>query len=329
MAKLRIFVSSTYYDLKHIRNYLERFIKDFGYEPVLYESGSITFKHDETLDDACYDEIKSCHMQILIIGGRYGSEVSKTRNDKVDKKKKAVAEDDTDEIYREYNSITRQGYRTALKQNIPVFIFIEKGVLAEYDTYKKNIDNHSVKYAHVQNVNVFKLIDEIHAQLTGNFIRGFEKFEDISNWLRDQWAGLFADFLKNNKEQVEIKTLSDKIDELNAVSNALKEYSERLLEQTVSGAKKIIEKEDEKIENEKALRFRKEDLIQYIYEHGQVMNTAKETYEIFKSSNSLEEFLSRLRMIREFAKITVRRSGYIKIFNYLKFKYQNVYIDNH
>ncbi|HAV1364053.1 DUF4062 domain-containing protein [Vibrio parahaemolyticus] len=36
MAKPRIFVSSTYYDLKHIRNSLEAFIDSFGYESVLY-----------------------------------------------------------------------------------------------------------------------------------------------------------------------------------------------------------------------------------------------------------------------------------------------------
>lgn len=41
--KPRIFVSSTYYDLKYIRNDLENFIKSFGYESVLFESGDIAF----------------------------------------------------------------------------------------------------------------------------------------------------------------------------------------------------------------------------------------------------------------------------------------------
>jgi hypothetical protein len=38
MAKPRVFISSTFYDLRHVRADLERFIKDMGYEPVLSES---------------------------------------------------------------------------------------------------------------------------------------------------------------------------------------------------------------------------------------------------------------------------------------------------
>lgn len=62
MVKPRVFVSSTYYDLKHIRNRLEIFIDGLGYESVLYEQGDIPFHHDSPLDVSCYDEIKSCHI---------------------------------------------------------------------------------------------------------------------------------------------------------------------------------------------------------------------------------------------------------------------------
>lgn len=328
MAKLRIFVSSTYYDLKHIRNYLERFIKDFGYEPVLYESGDITFKHDETLDDACYNEIRNCHMQILIIGGRYGSEASKNKN--VKQRKPPVKEDDTDEIYREYNSITRQEYRTALDQNIPVFIFIEKQVLAEYDTYKKNVDNQTIKYAHVQNVNVFKLIDEIHSQLTGNFIRGFEKFEDISDWLRLQWSGMFADFLKNDKDKIEIKSLSAKIDELSAVSNALKEYTKVLLQNAVPDkSKEIIEEEDKKIERNKASRFREEYLMLVVLKNFPVKKNI-EVYKAFKESETITDFLETIINIKDTADIILflEHIPYLYTeFKLLKLKYQNIVIE--
>jgi hypothetical protein len=37
VVKPRIFVSSTYYDLKHIRNNLKSFIDGFGYDAVLFE----------------------------------------------------------------------------------------------------------------------------------------------------------------------------------------------------------------------------------------------------------------------------------------------------
>ena len=68
MAKPKVFVSSTYYDLRHIRAVLEAFIKQFGYDPVLFEKGAIPFQHDKTLEDNCLNEIEACDMLILIRG---------------------------------------------------------------------------------------------------------------------------------------------------------------------------------------------------------------------------------------------------------------------
>ena len=59
--------------MKHIENFLEAFIYSLGYEAVFFESGDIPFHHDVPLDESCYVEIQSCHMLVLIIGGRYGS----------------------------------------------------------------------------------------------------------------------------------------------------------------------------------------------------------------------------------------------------------------
>ena len=76
MAKPRIFVSSTYYDLKHLRSSLEDFIESLGYEPILSEKGDISFTPDTPLDDSCYREARNADIFILIIGGRYGTEAT-------------------------------------------------------------------------------------------------------------------------------------------------------------------------------------------------------------------------------------------------------------
>src|ERR1043165_785810 len=102
MAKLRVFVSSTYYDLKHIRRNLENFLDDMGYEPVLFESGDIPFEHTLEIDDSCYKEIENCHMQILIIGNRYGSIASN-----VPIVQQEGVEIDLSKKYEFYNSITK------------------------------------------------------------------------------------------------------------------------------------------------------------------------------------------------------------------------------
>lgn len=39
MARPRIFVSSTHYDLKHLRSSLENFIESLGFDAILSEKG--------------------------------------------------------------------------------------------------------------------------------------------------------------------------------------------------------------------------------------------------------------------------------------------------
>lgn len=43
MAKPRIFISSTFYDLKQIRTDLDNFIKGMGYDVVRNEQGNIPY----------------------------------------------------------------------------------------------------------------------------------------------------------------------------------------------------------------------------------------------------------------------------------------------
>ena len=50
MARPRVFISSTYYDLKYIRGGLEAFVRQTGYDPVLFEKGDIPFHHDTLLE---------------------------------------------------------------------------------------------------------------------------------------------------------------------------------------------------------------------------------------------------------------------------------------
>lgn len=68
MAKPRVFISSTYYDLRHVRERIENFLSHFGMDPVLFESDNVTFEFNKPLDISCYNEVRLCHMMILIVG---------------------------------------------------------------------------------------------------------------------------------------------------------------------------------------------------------------------------------------------------------------------
>lgn len=240
MARPRIFVSSTYYDLKHIRSSLELFVDSLGYDPVLSEKGDIAYTSDETLDASCYREAAAADIFVLVIGGRYGSEVSG------DRKRPSRT------FFEKYDSITKKEFETAYTSDIPIYILIESGVYAEYYTYLKNKDNKSIVYAHADSVNVFVLIEEILSKPRNNPVFQFERASDIEGWLREQWAGLFKELINKRNQQQQLSALSQQIGELTTVSDTLKTYMEAVLTGTnPQESSKIIAEEDRKIHEAK------------------------------------------------------------------------------
>ena len=184
MAKPRIFISSTYYDLKHVRADLERFVRDMGYEPVLNERGNIPYGHTEGLEEYCYREIEGCDILISIVGGRFGSQSA----------------------YGD-SSISHVELKTAIEKDIPVYIFAEKNVRAEYGTYLLNKDNAATKYKHVDNTETFKFLEQIDALPKNNITFAFESSVEIISILREQWAGMFQRLLQEHGRVKEAKII--------------------------------------------------------------------------------------------------------------------------
>jgi hypothetical protein len=172
MAKPRVFVSSTYYDLKP----------------------------SSPLDESCYREAANADIFVLIIGGRYGTEASgkqKTPNRT---------------FFERYESITKREYESALARDIPVYILVESNVYSEYQTYLRNKDSKDIAYAHVDSVNVFRLIEEVLSKPRNNPTHTFERFSDIEAWLREQWAGSFRELLQKQSQQQQLSAQSDQRD---------------------------------------------------------------------------------------------------------------------
>ena len=155
MAKPRIFISSTFYDLRQVRSDLNMFIESLGYETIRNEEGDIPYGKDEALEEYCYKEIKSIDILISIIGGRFGSESK-----------------------RNTSSISQIELKTALKEGKQVYTFIDKNVLSEYETYLLNKES-EVQYKYVDDNRIYKFIEEIKSLNTNNNI----KISKISNLL--------------------------------------------------------------------------------------------------------------------------------------------------
>jgi hypothetical protein len=253
MAHPRVFVSSTYYDLKHIRSSLEIFVQTLGFDPVLSEAGDIAYLPDVALDESCYREAASADIFVLIIGGRYGSEISGA----------------TDEEKRRstdvYESITKKEFETALKEDIPLYILIDRGVHAEYLTYLRNRDNSTIEYAHVESVNVFRFIDYIFSQPRNNPVFDFEKAADIEAWLKEQWSGLFREMLRSRSQQKQLITLTGQVSEMRAINETLKTYMEAVLQKvTPTTSSKLIKGETKRLIDSRKLRlFRENPIIRH------------------------------------------------------------------
>lgn len=200
MARPRIFVSSTYFDLRVLRADLERFIREMGYEAVLFERGHIAWGKEQALEDYCYREISSCDILVALIGGKFGSQ---SRDQK--------------------NSITQNEIKAAIEQGKQIYIFVEKSVHSEYRTYMMNKENEAFRPASVNDKRVFQFLEEVYSLPAGNPIEAFELSEDIIKYLREQWAGLFQRMLQESSRAGEINAIEG-LKQTAATLNSLVSY---------------------------------------------------------------------------------------------------------
>lgn len=205
MAKPRVFISSTFYDLQQIRANLDQFLEELGYESVRNEEGDIPYGSDEQLEEYCYKEIRNVDILVNIIGGRFGTPSSKS----------------------DY-SITQQELQTALENNKQVYIFIQKDVFYEYRTYLLNKDNTSIKYKYAD-IKIYEFIEKIYALPANNNIKDFETSSDITKYLKAQFAGLFQRFLEEQtklKEASLIRNLQETAKNLDSLVSYLRTQNE-------------------------------------------------------------------------------------------------------
>lgn len=282
MAKPKIFVSSTYYDLKHIRASLDLFIESLGFEPILSEKGDVAYAPDLPLDESCYKEVMNADVLVIIIGGRYGSQIS--------------SEKPLDHFgsFSIYESITRKELETALEKDTPVYILIEAGVFAEYETFKRNKTNDKINYAHVDSVNIFHLIETILALPNNNPVKSFEKFTDIENWLKDQWAGLFRELLQRMSNQKDLSSLNAQVDMLRETNSTLKNYLETIIKSiTPETSETVIQAETDRLTKRQAIsKLSKNELVEHLFEKFSI--TVDQIYELIHSVDTYEKFIENL-----------------------------------
>ncbi len=196
MAALRVFVSSTYYDLQHVRNDIGGFLEDMGYEPVMHDKGSIPYTQDVSLEQSCYDELSTCDIVVCIIGNKFGTE-SRSGD----------------------YSITMEELKRALKARKKVYTYIVNDVFVENRIYENNKETGAFKPTYADNIKIHEFISELRDTVKNNPITPFDKVTDITANLTLQFSGLFQRLLTQESSATESKTYYD----LQATSDEIKE----------------------------------------------------------------------------------------------------------
>lgn len=187
MARPRVFLSSTFYDLHQSREDIDRFVRTLGYDCVRHESGAIPYSKESRLEMSAYREVELCDIFVTVIGGKFGSESKEISG----------------------QSVTQNEIVRALEKGIQVYIFVERNTLTEYEVWKINNGNDSVKYRFADDPRIYSFIDRLYALPNNNAIVGFNNVTEITNYLLDQWAGLFQRFLSQQSRMKEVSIVED------------------------------------------------------------------------------------------------------------------------
>ena len=226
MAELRVFVSSTCYDLSLLRSQLRLFIKDMGYDPIMSDYEDILYDPRTHTHASCVDEVGNCDILVLIIGSRFGGNASAEALNKINFEALENESTSTEALKEKENlSITQLEVLTAIEQAIPVYVFIEKRVWHDHALYEKNKKSDIIEKIVFPSVEkqetakyIFNFINFVRQRTRNNNIFTFEKGQDIEEILKKQWSNYFQRLLREQRfsegEHKRLDALSERFEDL-------------------------------------------------------------------------------------------------------------------
>lgn len=173
MSQTRLFVSSTCYDLIHIRQALNTSITRLGHLPVMSEFASFRVDPQLSSIENCRNNVRNnADVFVLIIGGRRGS---------LDK---ATAK-----------SIVNLEYDAAVQEGLDIYVFVDQAVLNLLPIWSKNRELDLTPT--VDSNDVMAFVDHIREQQHWTF--PFAKESDISDILSLQLSGQLRELLAKKR----------------------------------------------------------------------------------------------------------------------------------
>ncbi|HEY8910716.1 MAG TPA: DUF4062 domain-containing protein [Desulfosporosinus sp.] len=221
MAGLRIFVSSTCYDLSVIRSELRTFIQALGHEPVMSDYSDILYDPSIHTHTSCVDEVATVDVVVLIVGSRFGGKTVPEALGRIDFDILAKESKSIESLKLKNNlSVTQLEVLKAVENGIPVFTFIDSNVSHDHALYEKNKDKAIISQILFPSIEkaetaifIFEFINFLRHRTRGNSVFTFSKVQDIEEVLRKQWSSLFQKFLQEQRGRATEARRIDKLTE--------------------------------------------------------------------------------------------------------------------
>ncbi len=210
MALLKIFVSSTCYDLGMLRAELRNYISNFGYDPIMSDYNDVLFDPKDHTHESCIKEVANADIIVLIIGSRFGGKAVPQAISHLDIEKLKTLSKGTKLLESTENiSITQVEILRAVELNIPIFTFVESKVLSDHLLYEKNKDKDFVDKIDFGSIEkketakyIFEFINYLRLRAKNNSIFPFTNISDVQDILKKQLSALLQRTLQTQRNEI-------------------------------------------------------------------------------------------------------------------------------
>lgn len=159
---MKVYLSSTCYDLPDLRAEIENYFRNKGYDLLLSDRTNFPVNTDQHRHDVCIENVELCDLFVLVIDARYGAPYHKN-----------------EEI-----SITWAEFRRAAKKNKNIIAFVRNEIFTERHIYNHNKKlNNPFNPIFAKNTKIFEFIDEVQVHSSGVWIQMFSNSIDIKQRL--------------------------------------------------------------------------------------------------------------------------------------------------
>lgn len=348
MAGLRVFVSSTCYDLSNIRSQLRTLIQFFGHEPLMSDYSDLLYDPRLHTHTSCIDEVSSADIVILIVGSRFGGKaIPEALNyihwEDIKRESNSIESLKT----KENMSVTQLEILKAVEVGIPVFTFVESNVWHDHSLYEKNKDKDIIKDITFPSIEkpetakfIFEFINFLRHRVKGNSVFTFSRFQDIEDIIRKQWSALFQKLLQEQRnktiESKQITNLTDQFENLKTAILSSMGNDQREIARNVVKFRKLLDFIKIIYNNKKEVVLKKIDWKNFLKEIGiHEIKYEEDNYTI--NNKSFLFFLKRqtylIKEDRTFYELKMNKEEVEKIanewdqFKDLKKEYKDIIID--